>query len=811
MSGPERSSRSYLDIVRANVLTRFNALVAGLAVVVLAAGEPFDALFAFVMVFNVVIGIVQEVRAKRTLDALRVLVAPSYRVERDGTAVQVRAEELVVGDVVLLGAGDEIPIDGRVLRSTGLEVDESALTGESEPVGKVDGDEVLSGSIAVAGSAAVVAERVGNDAWIHQLVAQAKEFVLTRSELRVGVDRILQIVSWIVVPLGALLLWSQLRTDAEVREALVAAVAGVVALVPQGLVLLVSMAMAVAILRLARQHVVVQELHAVEGLARIDVICLDKTGTLTTGKIVLESVEPLDGDAARLDAALAALAAAEPVPTTTMQLLAAELPPAPDWTATGGVAFSSARKWSATSFADEHGTWVLGAPEILLDAVDETDSAVAPALAAGRSRVEELAVAAKRVLLVARCDTPIAEPADGEEATLPPGLQPAGLVVLTEQVRGDAAATMRYFTDQHVAVKVISGDNPRTVAAVAGSLGVVGAERAVDMRTVDVGDEASLDRLVEETTVFGRVLPEQKRALVGALQRAGHTVAMTGDGVNDIPALKAADIGIAMDTATPATRRVAQLVLLDGRFDRMPDVVSEGRRVIANMERVSSLFITKTVYAAVFAIVVGITAVEFPFLPRHLSLMDAITIGIPGFVLSFRSTDRPTRSGYLRRVVRFAVPAGLAVAFTTLTTYALNRSSLVDATLAEARTAAVIALTVTALWVLSRLMWPIDLLEGTLLAALSAMFVVALTWPWLAELFSIALPPREGWIALIATVLVSIVAFQAALWLDLARRLRPLVPNAARAAPSASTTSTSTSTSAASASGARDDEVAGAS
>jgi cation-transporting ATPase E len=370
---------------------------------------------------------------------------------------------------------------------------------------------------------------------------------------------------------------------------------------------------------------------------------------------------------------------------------------------------------------------------------------------------------------------------------------------------------MRYFTEQHVAVKVISGDNPRTVAAVAGSLGVVGAERAVDMRTVDVGDEASLDRLVEETTVFGRVLPEQKRALVGALQRAGHTVAMTGDGVNDIPALKAADIGIAMDTATPATRRVAQLVLLDGRFDRMPDVVSEGRRVIANMERVSSLFITKTVYAAVFAIVVGITAVEFPFLPRHLSLMDAITIGIPGFVLSFRSTDRPTRSGYLRRVVRFAVPAGLAVAFTTLTTYALNRSSLVDATLAEARTAAVIALTVTALWVLSRLMWPIDLLEGTLLAALSAMFVVALTWPWLAELFSIALPPREGWIALIATVLVSIVAFQAALWLDLARRLRPLVPNAARAAPSASTTSTSTSTSAASASGARDDEVAGAS
>ncbi|HEY3486114.1 MAG TPA: HAD-IC family P-type ATPase, partial [Ilumatobacteraceae bacterium] len=341
---PDRTSRSYGEIVRSNVFTRFNAIIAVLAAVVLVVGHPIDALFAGVMVLNVIVGIVQEVRAKQTLDGLKVLVAPSFTVRRDGAESRVAAQELVVDDCVLLASGDQVPLDAKVLEATGLEVDESPLTGEADPVAKSVDDEVLSGSTVVAGSATVVAIRVGEEAWIHQLVAEAKEFTLTRSELRAGVDRILQVVSWLIVPLAALLVWSQLRTDESVEESLVAAVAGVVALVPQGLVLLVSMAMAVAIIRLAREHVVVQELHAVEGLARIDVICLDKTGTLTTGKFALEGIEPLDHDEEVLKQGVAAVAAAEASPTSTMQLLAEALGSGPDWTVERSVAFSSARK-----------------------------------------------------------------------------------------------------------------------------------------------------------------------------------------------------------------------------------------------------------------------------------------------------------------------------------------------------------------------------------------------------------------------------------------------------------------------------------
>jgi cation-transporting ATPase E len=756
---PERTSRSYGEIVRSNVFTRFNAIIAALAGVVLAVGEPFDALFAGVMVLNTVIGIVQEARAKQTLDGLRVLVAPTFRVRRDGDVTDVGAGDLVLDDIVLLAAGDQVPVDAVVLAEEGLEVDESALTGEADPVAKDVDDEVRSGSAVVAGSAEVRATRVGDDAWVHRLVAEAKEFVLTRSELRLGVDRILQVVSWIIAPLAALLVWSQLRaSDDDVAEALVSAVAGVVALVPQGLVLLVSMAMAVAILRLARNHVVVQELYAVEGLARVDVICLDKTGTLTTGRLALEEIEPLgtsDGERGSIEAAVAALAAAEASPTSTMQLLASSLGSGPAWEPTVRVAFSSARKWSGTTFAGQ-GSWVLGAPEILIDSMTSGDQAT---LEPVRARVEELAALAKRVLLLARCDDVLAD--DGQ---LPATLSPAGLVVLAEDIRGDAADTMRYFAEQHVVVKVISGDNPVTVSAVATALGVPGGDHAVDMREIgDDLDESTFDRLVADATVFGRVRPEQKQALVLALKRAGHTVAMTGDGVNDIPALKKADIGIAMDTATSATKAVSQLVLLDGRFDRMPMVVAEGRRVIANMERVSALFITKTVYATIFALVVGITAVEFPFLPRHLSVIDALTIGVPAFALSFRAADQPSRPGYLRRVLRFAVPAGVATGAATLVTYALVRSRWVDLPLEEARTAATMTIVLTALWVLVRLVWPVDRFEAVLLAAMLAGYVVVLAIPWLSDLFELHLPTGEAIVVVAGSVLLGAVLLQVGL------------------------------------------------
>jgi len=746
---PDRTSRSYRDIVKANVLTRFTAVIAGLAAVVLVVGEPLDAIFAFVLVCNIVIGVVQEIRAKRTLDRLRVLIAPTVVVRRDGRERPVAPGELVVDDVVVLAVGDQVPVDAVVIESAGLELDESSLTGESDPVPKAAGDEVLSGSAVVAGRAAVQAVRVGHDARIHQLVAQARQFVLTRSELRSGVDRILRAVSWGLLPMGGLLLWSQLRASSGVAEGLVATVAGMVGLVPQGLVLLVSLAMAVAIGRLARNHVVVQELYAVEGLARVDVLCVDKTGTLTTGRFAVTAVEALDGPdgQAVLDEGLAALAAAEPSPNATMAVLARTTGTPPPWPVLRRTAFSSARKWSGTTFA-VGGTWLIGAPEVLLDAEAAADAEPV------RRRVAEHAGHGRRVLLVASSPAPLPE-----DDALPDGVRAVGLVVLAEEVRPDAAATMAYFARQHVTVKVISGDNPQTVSAVAAGIGLPGAERAIDLRTVS----GPLDAVVDEYTVFGRVLPEQKRLLVEALQRAGHVTAMTGDGVNDIPALKRADIGIAMDSATPATKAVAQLVLLDGRFDHLPDVVAEGRRVVANMERVSSLFLAKTVYSAIFAVVISLSGAVFPFLPRHMSLVSELTVGVPAFLLSFRAIERPCEAGYLTRVLRIAIPAGLGAAAVALSTYLLHTFPAMEADLDQSRTASTFALASVSLWILYRLLRPLDRIEAALLAALVAVLGLVFALPFTRSLYALELPSATYAAATAAVVVGWIAVLQLAL------------------------------------------------
>ena len=744
---PDRTSRTYGDIVRSNIFSRFNAIISVLAGVIFVVGDPIDALFALVMVLNTAIGIVQEARAKHTLDHLRVLIAPTITVIRDGAEQSVAPADLVVDDLVRLSAGDQVPVDATVVESNALEVDESALTGEADPVPKQVGDEVQSGSAVIAGSALVVAVRVGDDAWIHRLVAQAKEFVLTTSEIRSGVDQLLRVVIWMIGPLAALLLWSQLRSNDDVADALVSAVAGVVGLVPQGLVLLVSMAMAVAIIRLSRNHVVVQELHAVEGLARIDVLCVDKTGTLTTGRFELEEIIGLGADIDVVRDGVGALAASETTPTASTRVLAEAVTMPQGWNAIDHVAFSSARKWSATTFADR-GTWLLGAPEVLLDA------AGTPVGSPFRTTVTRLTADAKRVLLVARSDRSL----DGRPE-LPLELEPLGLVVLSEQLRPDAAEIMDYFLQQHVAVKIISGDSAATVSAVAGRLGIEGADDHVDLRLVDL---EMLDEAIEQNTVFGRVLPEQKRDLVEALQRAGHNVAMTGDGVNDIPALKRADIGIAMDTATPATKSVAQLVLLDGRFDRLPNVVAEGRRVVANMERVSSLFVSKTVYAAVFALAIGVSGAVFPFLPRHMSLVSELTIGVPAFVLSFRAADQPTRPGYLKRVLRFAIPAGLVAAMVTLASYSLIRSGLFDASLAEARTASTFALVGVAFWILYRVMRPLDRYDVVVLLTLIAAFVAIISIELTRDFYALDWPSVEGLAGVAVITVGSIFVLQVA-------------------------------------------------
>ncbi|MQY04251.1 HAD-IC family P-type ATPase [Actinomadura macrotermitis] len=715
---PRRSSRSVGEIVRANVLTRFNALIGTLFVLVMIFGAWQDGLFGGIIVANSAIGIVQEVRAKRTLDRLAVIGETPVTVRRDGADAEVAQQQVVLGDLILLGTGDRIVVDGAVADSRGLEVDESLLTGEADPVRKAPGDPVQSGSFVVAGSGGFVAAKVGRDAYAARLVEEASRFTLSHSELMSGINRFLVYVTWLIVPIAILLFASQFGATGGVGNAVVGAVAGVVTMIPEGLVLMTSIAFAVGVVRLGRRRCLVQELPAIEGLARVDVLCVDKTGTLTEPGMDLDEVVVLS-DALPGRRALAALAAADDDPNATMRAVQEGLAdPDPGWKATGTVPFSSARKWSGTEF-DGNGSWVFGAPDVLLAAGD-------PA----RARAEEIGATGLRVLALARVpDGSLAAPdALG-------GAEPAALVALRQRVRPEAAATLRYFAEQRVQVKVISGDNPASVGAIARALDLPGAGHPVDARSLPE-DTAELAEAMERNSVFGRVGPQQKRAMVKALQAKGHTVAMTGDGVNDVLALKDADLGVAMGSGSGATRAVAQVVLLDNSFATLPSVVAEGRRVLGNIERVANLFLTKTVYSIILAVLVGLVHIRFPFLPRHLTLISSLTIGVPAFFLALAPNSERARTGFVPRVLRFAIPAGIACGVATFAGYRLAAANPATA-FEEDSTTATLALFALALWVLLLIARPWNWWRLGLVAAMGAAFLVVLAVPWLRHFFAL--------------------------------------------------------------------------
>jgi cation-transporting ATPase E len=729
---PSAPTRTVGQIVRANLLTRFNLLLGSLLAVILVVGPLQDALFGLVIVANTAVGIVQEVRAKRTLDRLEVVNAPRARVVRDGRVAELAVGQVVLDDVLEAAAGDQVVVDGEVLEAAGLEVDESLLTGESETVARRPGDRLLSGSFVAAGAGRYRATRVGREAYAVQLTEEARRFTLARSELRAGVDQILKYVTWALVPTAALLFFSQLRLEHGVRAGLSGAVAGTVAMVPEGLVLLTSVAFAVGVVRLGRRQVLVRELPAVETLARVDVVCFDKTGTITAGDLAVRELVAADGPAEEAAAALGALAAADPNPNATLRAIGQAFPAPGGWRPETAVPFSSARKWSGASFAGR-GAFLLGAPEVLLAPAGPGS---APAGRDGDGellrRAEQLAVEGRRVVLLVHSPRPL----DGE--TVPAAVQPRAMVVIGDRVRGDAAATVAWFADEGVQVKVVSGDHPRTVGAIAGQVGIAGADHPVDARTLPDG-RAELADLLEARSVFGRVVPHQKRAMVEALGARGHVVAMTGDGVNDVLALKDADLGIAMGSGSPASRAVAELVLMDGRFATLPAVMAEGRRVIANIERVAKVFVTKTVYATVLALAVGLAGLAFPFLPRHLTLISSLTIGIPGFFLALEPNTTRSTPGFVRRTLAFAVPAGLTAALGTLVAYQV--ADLADVPQDQARTTATLALAGLGLVVLALAARPLNPLRRLLLAAMAAAFAVVLLVPFLRVFFALDLPP----------------------------------------------------------------------
>jgi magnesium-transporting ATPase (P-type) len=745
----ERTSRTVGSIVSANVLTRFNAILGTLLAVILVIGPLRDALFGGVLVANTLVGIIQELRAKRSLDRLVVLNAPMARAVRSGRTVEVPVAEVVLDDVLEFRPGDQVIADGVVLTATDLELDEALVSGEATPVTKATGDPALSGSFVVAGSGRYRATGVGDAAYAQKLASAAKRFKPAHSELREGINRILRFVTWAIALAAPLLLWSQMRVQSSLLpNALRSTVAGIVPMVPEGLVLLTSVALAVAVTRLSQRKALIQELPAVETLARVTTLCFDKTGTLTTGEAVVEAVDLLD-DGADVAGALGALAAADPMPNSTLSAIAIRYPALVGWKATHTAAFSSARKWGGAAFG-ERGNWFLGAPDVLL-----ADGKHAELLARASAR----AGAGRRVLLLAHAG---ALPEHG----LPPDLTPAALVIMAEKLRPDAADTLAFFQSQGIALKVISGDHPQTVAAVARQVGIPGADMPVDARELP-SDKAGLAALMESRSVFGRASPEGKQLMLGALQSRGHVVAMTGDGVNDVLALKQADIGIAMGSGSGAARAVAQLTLLDGNFASLPQVLAEGRRVIANVERLAVLFVTKTVYAAILVFIVEAAGLVYPFLPRQMTLIGTLTIGVPAFFLALAPNAQRARSGFVSRVLWFAAPAGVIASLTTLAVYSIALYDL-GSTLDQARTVTSIALLSMGLVVLAVLSRPATALRVLVLGCMVAASILVLAVPTMRSFFALVPLPFTLW-SLAAVIVVPAAAILIFL---LQRRLR---------------------------------------
>jgi cation-transporting ATPase E len=677
----ETSSRSTSSIIAGNVFTLFNAIIGVFFVFDLALGLYADSLFGLVAIINSYIGIRQELNAKKTLDEVAVLVAPRARVLRDGKEVELLADEVVPGDLVAVGPGDQLVADGRVTASRGLTLDESMLTGEADGIRKERGDEVLSASFAVSGSGHYEIEAVREKSYAGRLAGEAKAFRHPLSPLQEEVNRVITVSTYAMIPLALLLIISLKVRNVGLHSAAETATAGLVTLIPEGLVLLMSVTFAVAAVRLAKRDTLIQQMSATESLAAVDTICVDKTGTLTEGELRLKDVVFADDVDPTMGAAvLGRFAASAGNRNQTLETIAERYPGEPGQV-TGEVPFSSEWKWSGVALDGNGagaGTFVLGAPDIL---VGSGSLVLPPGMAA---RLDEETAAGKRVVAFGRSGEPLP---DDASAAPPPRLQAMALVVLEETLREDAASTIAFMREQEVDLKLISGDARATVTAVAYAVGVprdAGVVEGPDLPE----DPDELQKVALANTVFCRIQPQQKKSLVEALVAAGRYVAMIGDGVNDVPALKQARMAVAMGSGTQVTKGVADVVLLKDQFSRLPEAIGEGRRIARNIHRLGRLYMTKSVYAATLIILVAVPGFAFPFLPRHLTMAAFLTIGIPSFVLALAPSDGPLYRGHLiRSLAAFAIPSGVATGIGSILSCVLV-NTVAGGGLAAGRTAA---------------------------------------------------------------------------------------------------------------------------
>lgn len=734
---PKTPSRTIFQIIRANLFTKFNAINFALAAVIILAGSPKNAIFVGVIIVNTLIGVIQEVKAKRTLEKLSVISMAHAKVLRDGSVKEIPIEEIVLDDVIYLETGMQVLADGEVLQSNGLEIDESMLTGEADAIAKNTKEKLLSGSFVVSGDGYAVVTKVGKETYSSSLAEEARQFKIINSELQAAIDKIFKVIIWIVPPLSAFLIVSQLRIPGNTwQDAAIGAVSGIVGMIPEGLVLLTSATFIVSIIKLSKYDTLVQELCATEVLARVDVLCLDKTGTITQGDLRLAEVKSIGSiDSEEIDDILAVLINNVPSNNPTQKAILQKYKEYDkSIKCTDKIAFSSKRKWSGAAF-EGLGTWILGAPEIILNKEYHFIEGM----------VKEEAKKGKRVLLLAQLHNELNEKLEGK-------IESAALILIEDIIREAAPQVLEYFREEGVEVKIISGDSPVTVSEVARRAGVKNWDKYIDARELPE-DHEELKKVIEETTVFGRVTPHQKKKIVVALQEMNHTVAMTGDGVNDVLALKASDCGIAMANGSDATKAVAQLVLMKSDFSALPKVLEEGRKQINNLERVSELFLSKTIFCIILSFACSILFIEFPILPIQLSLIGSCAIGIPSFFLALLPSKGGVKKGFLTRIVTVSVPNGILLAVFTLVTVLLSIQMKLP--MQYSRTLAVLMFGGMSMVILFRVARPLTKFKTILCFAMFGAIILGFLTPIGRYVFSLSRVELRHWVIALAVIVCS--------------------------------------------------------
>ena len=735
---PKAPSRTFWQILRANLFTSFNAVNLILAVIVILAGSPKNAIFAGVIIVNTLIGIAQEIRAKGILEKLSVISMAKAKVVRDGKVKEIAIDEIVLDDIMYLQSGEQILADGKVLYSNGIEIDESMLTGESDAIAKSPADDILSGSFITAGEGYARVTKVGKETYSSSLAEEAKQFKITNSELQSAINKIFKVLIWIIIPMSILLTITQLKVkDTTWQQAALGTVSGIIGMVPEGLVLLTSATFIVAIIKLSQYDTLVQELCSTEVLARVDVLCLDKTGTLTRGDLRLAEIKNISSEEdSKIEDILNAMVHELPSNNPTQKAILDKYESYDNrFKCIDKIAFSSKRKWSGLTL-EEEGTWVLGAPEVILN---KTYNLI-------KGAVEEEAKKGRRVLLLAKVNC------EKISENLGNDVESKALILIEDIIREEAPGVLEYFKKQGVDVKIISGDNPVTVSEVVRRAGVANYDKYVDARNLPENEE-ELREVVNNTTVFGRVTPHQKKKIVNLLQEKGHTVAMTGDGVNDVLALKAADCGIAMANGSDATKAVAQLVLMKSDFTALPRVVEEGRKQINNLERVAELFLSKTVYSVILAFVCSVLFLPYPLLPIQLSLIGSCAIGIPAFFLALLPSEGGVKKGFLARILTVSIPNGVILSAFTISTFvvALN----VGVPMEMSRTMAVLMFGGISMVILLRVARPLTKFKTILCASMFGIVIAAFLTPIGRYIFSLGTIKLKYWIISLAVIVGS--------------------------------------------------------